>query len=543
MAELTPNQSDEGAQSSDPVKRPGLLRSSAVVSSATMVSRVLGLLRDVVLAALVGASSNADAFFVAFKIPNFLRRLFAEGAFAQAFVPVLSDTREQGGKAAVQALVDRVAGVLGGTLLVLTAVIIVASPVVATVFAPGFHRDPAKLALTAELIRITFPYLFLISLTGFAGGILNAHGRFAVPAFTPVLLNLSLIAAALLVAPTLAEPVYGLAWGVFVAGCLQLLFQLPALYGIGLVPRPRWDTQYAGVRRILSLMVPALFGVSVSQINLLLDTVLASLLPTGSVSWLYYSDRLTELPLGVFAIAIATVILPALSAQKSQIEQNGDLRAFSATLNWAITAVLLIALPATVALALLAGPILITLFHYGEFSAADVAMARVSLLAYTMGLTAFMLIKVLAPGFYARQDMKTPVRIGIIAMVANMVMNPLFIFPLMWQFNVGHAGLALATSASAWLNALLLWRGLRREGVLQTAHAQRGLLLRCVLAVLIMAVGLTLISPNQTWWLAQGLWLRAFTMLGMVLAGGCVYVGGLLLLGVRPRDLRSPSAA
>lgn len=543
MAELTPNKSHHGAESSDPVKRHGLLRSSAVVSSATMVSRVLGLLRDVVLAALVGASSNADAFFVAFKIPNFLRRLFAEGAFAQAFVPVLSDTREQGGKAAVQALVDRVAGVLGGTLLVLTAVIIVAAPVVATVFAPGFYRDPAKLALTAELIRITFPYLFLISLTGFAGGILNAHGRFAVPAFTPVLLNLSLIAAALLVAPTLAEPVYGLAWGVFVAGCLQLLFQLPALYGIGLVPRPRWDTQYAGVRRILSLMVPALFGVSVSQINLLLDTVLASLLPTGSVSWLYYSDRLTELPLGVFAIAIATVILPALSAQKSQIEQNGDLRAFSATLNWAITAVLLIALPATVALAILAGPILITLFQYGEFSATDAAMARVSLLAYTMGLTAFMLIKVLAPGFYARQDMKTPVRIGIIAMVANMVMNPLFIFPLMWQFNVGHAGLALATSASAWLNALLLWRGLRREGVLQATHAQRGLLLRCVLAVLIMGIGLAFISPSQSWWLAQGLWQRAITMLGVVLAGGFLYVAGLFCLGVRSRDLRSPSAA
>ncbi len=540
---MSADNASETVQPSLEVKGRGLLRSSAVVSSATMVSRVLGLLRDVVLAALVGASSNADAFFVAFKIPNFLRRLFAEGAFAQAFVPVLSDTREQGGKVAVQALIDRVAGVLGGTLLVLTAITILAAPVVATVFAPGFHRDPAKLALTAELIRITFPYLFLISLTGFAGGILNAHGRFAVPAFTPVLLNLSLIAAALLVAPTLAEPVYGLAWGVFVAGCLQLLFQLPALYGIGLVPRPRWDTQYAGVRRILSLMVPALFGVSVSQINLLLDTVLASLLPTGSVSWLYYSDRLTELPLGVFAIAIATVILPALSAQKSQIEQNGDLRAFSATLNWAISAVLLIALPATVALAILAGPILITLFQYGEFSAADAAMARVSLLAYTLGLTAFMLIKVLAPGFYARQDMKTPVRIGIIAMVANMVMNPLFIFPLMWQFNVGHAGLALATSASAWLNALLLWRGLRREGVLQAAHAQRGLLLRCVVAVLIMAVSLVLISPNQTWWLAQGLWPRALAMLGIVLAGGLVYVVGLLLLGVRPRDLRSPSAA
>jgi len=508
-----------------------------------MSSRVLGLARDVVLAALVGASSNADAFFVAFKIPNFLRRLFAEGAFAQAFVPVLSDTREQGGQAAVRALIDRVAGVLGGTLVLLTALIVAAAPLVATIFAPGFHSDPAKLALTAELIRITFPYLFLISLTGFAGGILNAHGRFAVPAFTPVLLNLSLIVAAMWIAPTLTEPVYGLAWGVFVAGCLQLLFQLPALFGLGLVPRPRWDTQHAGVRRILSLMVPAMFGVSVSQINLLLDTVLASLLPAGSVSWLYYSDRLTELPLGVFAIAIATVILPTLAAQKGKIEQDGDLRAFSATLHWAIAMVLLIALPATIALAILAGPILITLFQYGAFSADDAAMARVSLLAYTLGLTAFMLIKVLAPGFYARQDMRTPVKIGIIAMVANMIMNPLFIFPLMWQFHVGHAGLALATSASAWLNALLLWRGLRREGVLNTVHLQRGLLLRSVVAVAIMGMGLVLLSPDQLWWLHQDLWVRVYSLLGMVLVGGLLYFGGLLLLGVRPKDLRSPSLA
>jgi len=265
-------------------KPRGLLHSSAIVGGATLVSRVLGLVRDVVLANLVGATSNADAFFVAFKIPNFLRRLFAEGAFAQAFIPVFTETREQGGKAAVQALIDRVAGVLGGTLLLLTALTILAAPVVALVFAPGFSRDPGKLALTADLIRLTFPYLFLISMTGFAGGILNAYGRFGVPALTPVLLNLSLIAAALLLAPGFEEPVYALALGVFIAGLLQLLFQFPALYGLELVPRPRWDTAYPGVRRIMTLMVPALFGVSVSQINLLLDTVLASLLPAGSVS-------------------------------------------------------------------------------------------------------------------------------------------------------------------------------------------------------------------------------------------------------------------
>ena len=261
-----------------------LVRSSAVVGVATLLSRVLGLLRDVVLANLIGASSNADAFFVAFKIPNFLRRLFAEGAFAQAFVPVLAQTREQGGNAAVRELIDRVAGMLGGVLTGLTVLTVMASPLVAVVFAPGFLRDPAKLALTGDLIKLTFPYLLLISLTGFAGAILNSYQRFAVPALTPILLNLSLIAAALWVAPGFDEPVVALALGVLIAGFAQLLFQLPALAAIDLVPRPRWAPRHEGVRRILILMVPALFGVSVSQINLLLDTVLASLLPSGSVS-------------------------------------------------------------------------------------------------------------------------------------------------------------------------------------------------------------------------------------------------------------------
>ncbi len=484
MAEdLTPTPSEAGTN-----QQRGLLHSSAVVGGGTLVSRVLGLVRDIVLANLVGATSNADAFFVAFKIPNFLRRLFAEGAFAQAFIPVFADTREQGGQAAVKALIDRVAGVLGGTLLILTTVTILAAPLVALVFAPGFSKDPAKLALTAELIRITFPYLVLISMTGFAGAILNAYGRFGVPAFTPVLLNLSLIAAAVFLAPTLEEPVYALAIGVFIAGLLQLLFQLPSLHSLSLTPRPRWDVRYPGVRRIMVLMVPALFGVSVSQINLLLDTVLASLLPAGSVSWLYYSDRLTELPLGIFAIAIATVILPTLSAQRVQADSNAGAKAFSATLHWAVGLVLLLGIPAAVALLVLAEPILVTLFQYGAFGEDDVAKAAWSLRAYTLGLTAFMLIKVLAPGYYARQDMKTPVRVGIIAMVANMIMNPLLIFPLLWAFDLGHVGLALATSLSAWLNAGMLYRGLRRDG---TLTASPGVVLatkRVLCALVAMAV-------------------------------------------------------
>ena len=505
-----------------------------MVGSATMISRVLGLLRDVVLANLIGANGNADAFFVAFKIPNFLRRLFAEGAFAQAFVPVLADTREKGGFAAVRELVDRVAGVLGGTLLLLTVLTIMASPVVATIFAPGFLRDPAKLALTGDLIKLTFPYLFLISLTGFAGAILNSYQRFAIPALTPVLLNLCLIASALWFAPHFEEPVVALALGVLVAGFAQLLFQVPALAGIGLVPRPRWAPRHEGVKRILLLIVPALFGVSVSQINLLLDTVLASLLPTGSVSWLYYSDRLTELPLGVFAIAIATVILPTLSGQRARADDP----AFANTLAWAIRSVLLIAIPATLALAVLAEPVLATLFQYGAFSEGDRMMAAASLRAYTLGLGAFMLIKVLAPGFYAREDMRTPVRIGIIAMGANMILNVAFVLPLMWWFNLGHVGLALATSVSAWLNAVLLFRGLGREAVLPGNLLLGKWIIQTGVASAAMIVVLLWMMPEDALWASWSWWQRAIQLGVLCASGMVVFAASLFLSGVRSGDLR-----
>jgi len=513
---------------------PKLVRSSAVVGGATMLSRVLGLLRDVVLANLIGANGNADAFFVAFKIPNFLRRLFAEGAFAQAFVPVLADTREKGGREAVRDLIDRVAGMLGGTLLLLTLITVMASPLVATLFAPGFLRDPEKLALTGDLIKLTFPYLLLISLTGFAGAILNSYQRFAVPALTPVILNLCLIGAALWAAPRFDEPVVALSLGVLVAGFAQLLFQVPALAGIGLVPRPRWAPGHEGVRRILLLMVPALFGVSVSQINLLLDTVLASLLPSGSVSWLYYSDRLTELPLGVFAIAIATVILPTLSGQRARADDP----AFASTLAWAIRSVLLIAVPATLALAVLAEPLLATLFQYGAFSAEDRTMAAASLRAYTLGLGAFMLVKVLAPGFYAREDMRTPVRVGIIAMVSNMVLNVAFVFPLMTMFNMGHVGLALATSVSAWLNAGLLYRRLRREAVLPATTVPLKWLLQIGLASTAMTLVLWWMLAGQGDWATWVWWERAIQLGLLCLTGLGVFAASLLVLGVRPADLR-----
>ncbi|PDH35667.1 MAG: murein biosynthesis integral membrane protein MurJ [Halieaceae bacterium MED-G26] len=517
----------------------GLLGSSFVVSIGTMLSRVLGLVRDVVLANLLGAAPNADAFFVAFKIPNFLRRLFAEGAFSQAFVPVLTETREQGSHEAVRHLVDRVAGVLGGSLFVLTALAMVMAPWVALIFAPGFSRDVAKLALTADLIVWTFPYLLLISLTGFCGAILNTYGRFAVPAYTPVLLNLSLITAAVVWAPMMPEPALGLAMGVTLAGVVQLLFQLPSLRALKLTPRPVWDTKDEGVRKILMLMVPALFGVSVSQINLLFDTVLASLLPDGSVAWLYYSDRLTELPLGVFAIAIATVILPTLSALNTRAEPEE----FTQTLAWAMRNVLLIAVPATVALWLLAEPILATLFQYGAFTDRDVEMAAASLRAYTVGLGGFMLIKVLAPGYYARQDMKTPVKIGIIAMVSNMVLNVLFVFPLMWYFEMGHVGLALATSVSAWINAGLLYLGLRRGGISLTGVFEAKFVARLVVAVSMMGIAVSMMSPAVSLWLTADLSWRVGQMTLLVFVGMASFAMVLAVLGFKLNEVRGPRAA
>lgn len=531
--------SSSDTSKTEATSKRGLLGSSFVVSIGTMLSRVLGLVRDVVLANLLGAAPNADAFFVAFKIPNFLRRLFAEGAFSQAFVPVLTETREQGSHEAVRHLVDRVAGVLGGSLFVLTALAMVMAPWVALIFAPGFSRDVAKLALTADLIVWTFPYLLLISLTGFCGAILNTYGRFAVPAYTPVLLNLSLITAAVVWAPTMPEPALGLAMGVTLAGVVQLLFQLPSLRALKLTPRPVWDTKDEGVRKILMLMVPALFGVSVSQINLLFDTVLASLLPDGSVAWLYYSDRLTELPLGVFAIAIATVILPTLSALNTRAEPEE----FSQTLAWAMRNVLLIAVPATVALWLLAEPILATLFQYGAFTDRDVEMAAASLRAYTVGLGGFMLIKVLAPGYYARQDMKTPVKIGIIAMVSNMVLNVLFVFPLMWYFEMGHVGLALATSVSAWINAGLLYLGLRRGGISLTGVFEAKFVARLVVAVSMMGIAVSMMSPAVSLWLTADLSWRVGQMTLLVFVGMASFAIVLAVLGFKLNEVRGPRAA
>lgn len=516
-------------QQSKSGKSVGLLRSSAIVGVMTMLSRVLGLARDVVVASYFGASGSADAFFVAFKIPNFLRRLFAEGAFSQAFVPVLSEYRSQRDLKAVQQLVNYVAGTLGSVLIAITVLAVVGAPMLTAMFAPGFYMgDTAKFELAAEMLRITFPYLLLISLTAFAGAVLNSYERFAIPAFTPVLLNISLICSAIFLSPLFDPPVLALAWGVMIAGVVQLVFQLPFMARIHLLPRPAWGWKDEGVRRILKLMVPALFGVSVTQINLLLDTVLASFLQTGSVSWLYYSDRLAELPLGVFGIAIATVILPSLS--RKHAERTGE--QFSSTLNWAMQMVMLIGIPAAVALFVLAEPMLITLFHYGALTERDVMMASMSLRAYSCGLLAFMLIKVLATGYFSRQDTKTPVKIGIQAAVANMVFNLILIGPL------AHVGLAAATAMSAFLNAGLLLHGLLKSGVFSWAAGWWSQLLRMLIANLLMGITIFWLMAPGAEWLQMGLWQRIGEMSLLVVTGVLVYVVVMIVCGLRVCHLR-----
>ena len=395
-----------------------LLRSTFTVGGMTLLSRVFGLLRDITLATIFGASGGTDAFLVSFKIPNFMRRLFGEGAFSLAFVPVLAEYREKHDKEVLKDMINHVAGTFGGFLMILSILGMVFAPALVYLFAPGFADNTEQMQLTADLLRITFPYIFFIALVAFAGSILNSFQQFAIPAFTPVILNLCLIGSAYFLAPYFDEPLMALAWGVALAGISQLLIQFPSLIKLGLMPVPKIKRGHQGVKKIIRLMIPAIFGSSVAQINLLLDTIIASFLITGSVTWLYYSDRLLEFPLGVLGIAIATVILPTLSQQHARASAEQ----FNHTLNWALRLVSLITIPACVGLFILAGPILASLFEYGKFTASDTYFSSLSLMAYMLGLPALISIKILAPGFYARQDTKTPVRIGIMAMVCVMVL-------------------------------------------------------------------------------------------------------------------------
>ncbi len=503
-----------------------LFKSTVIVSSMTLISRILGFVRDMLIARIFGVDVATDAFFVAFKIPNFFRRLFAEGAFAHAFIPVLADYKEQGSKADLKVFVDKTAGTLAGLLMLLTLIGVVVAPVLILLLAPGFAWQGSQYELAVLLLKITFPYLLFISLVAFAGAILNAHDKFAIPALTPVLLNISMIVAAIWFAPLMEQPIVALAWGVFAAGIIQVCFQIPSLMRLGLLPRFRWGYNDPGVKKTISLMLPAIFSVSVTQINLLLDTLVASFLTVGSVSWLYYSDRLVEFPLGMLGLALGTVILPKLAKDYA----TEDKKVFSYSLDWGLRLALLIGMPATIGLILLAEPMLSTLFQYKEFSWNDVHYAGLSLRAYAVGLLGYLLIKVLVPGFTARKDMKTPVRYGFYAMFVSLGLDVVLVFPL------AHAGLALATSLGAFFNAALLLYQLLKKNIYRPVKGWWVFSLRILLASAAMSMVLYYFV-DANWWNQWHSGDRIINLFKWILIGLLTYIVTLVLTGLKLRDL------
>lgn len=492
----------------------------------TIVSRISGLVRDVVMANILGPGALADAFFVAFRIPNFLRRIFAEGAFSQAFIPVFSELTERNTPEA-KSFVSAASGMLGAITLVLTALGILFAPTLVRIFAPGFLDDPEKFAVTVNALRIMFPYLFCVSLVAMSAAVLNTVNRFAIPAVTPVLLNVCLILAMWLLLPLLDNAAQALAYGVLIAGFAQIFFQLPSLKKEGFLTWPQLQRKNKSVRKVFSLILPATFSVSVAQINMLVNTYLASFLVTGSISWLYFSDRLMEFPVGVFGIALATVVLPSLSREYTL----GSISSFSAMLDWALRWVLVIAVPATAALYMLATPLLTTIFQYNEFSTQDVEMSAIALQAFAVGVCGFIFVKVLAPGFFARQDTKTPMQIAVISVLVNVLCSIVLV-----RF-MAHAGLALAISIAAWVNAALLFTVLLKRGIFIPQPGWFWFSARVLIAVAAMGICLFSLDQSALQWYEQTFAQRTGHLMMLVVVGGGAYLLTLVCLGVRPRQL------
>ena len=503
-----------------------LLKSTAIVSLMTFVSRISGLIRDVVMANILGPGALADAFFVAFRIPNFLRRIFAEGAFSQAFVPVFSELTVRNTHEAKQ-FVNASAGILALSTLALSILGIIFAPAIVSVFAPGFIDDHEKFSVTVNSLRIMFPYLFFISLVAMSAGVLNTVNRFAVPAVTPVLLNICLILAMWFLLPILDNAAQALAVGVLIAGFVQLIFQFPSLIKEGYFPIPTIDRNNKSVKKVFGLMLPAIFSVSVAQVNMLVNTFLASFLVTGSVSWLYFSDRLMEFPVGVFGIALATVVLPSLSKENT----TGTKESFSMMLDWALRWVIVIAVPATFALYLLSIPLLTTIFQYNAFTVDDVYMSSLALKAFAVGVCGFIFIKVLAPGYFARQDTKTPMQIGVIAVVVNVILSIILVKTMQ------HTGLALSISIAAWVNAILLYAVLIQRDIYRPQAGWLWFLLRVSFAVTVMVFCLVSLNQSDEVWFAQSLWQRVWHLSLMVFAGASSYAISLFVCGIRPRQL------
>ncbi len=513
-----------------------LLRAAATVSGLTLLSRITGLIRENLIATVFGASALTDAFFVAFRLPNLLRRLFAEGAFSQAFVPMLAERRlqaEQGNAGGAREFVSRVASALFWVLLAITILGMAGAPLLVWLMASGLSADLEAHSAAIAMTRFMFPYILLISLVALSAGILNTWKKFAIPAFTPVLLNVSIIAAALLVAPRVEPAIYALAAGVLLGGVAQLAIQIPALARLGMLPRISLNPLKAfadpDVRAVVSKMAPAVLAVSVAQISLVINTHIASRLTPGSVSWVSFGDRLMEFPTALLGVALGTVLLPSLS-RASQLQERAQ---YNELLDWGLRLCVLLAVPCTVGLGLMAEPLTALLFHYGRFSAHDVEMTRLAVLAYSTGLVGLIAVKVLAPGFYAQQDIRTPVRIALIVLAATQLLN-LLLVP--W---LQHAGLALSISLAAWLNAGLLLLGLTRRGSFRPAAGWGAFLFKVLGAALVMAALLWVSVPRFDWIALQAApWSRAACTLGLVAVAAMIYAAVLLAAGIRPRDFR-----
>lgn len=512
-----------------------IFKSTSVVGISTLISRVMGLVRDMVYSQTFGAGALMDAFLVAYKIPNFLRRLFAEGSFSQSFVPVISEYKITRSQQDVRELIAGVAGTLGVVLLIVTIIGVIAAPLIVLLFAAGFTKEPGKFELTVAMLRWTFPYILFISLTALFSGVLNSYQKFAIPAFTQVVMNVVMVVFALLIAPHTSNPGVTLAIGVFVSGILQVAFQLPTVRRLGLLAWPQWRPAAAGVVQIGKLMLPGIVGSSMAQVSLLLDVTIASFLITGSITWLYYADRLMEFALGVFSIALATVILPALAA----FHASKSTERFSATLDWALRLVIVLVVPAAVALLVFAGPLTVTIFGYGKFDARALTMTTYGLMAYSWGLLGFSLVKVLAPGYFARQDTRTPVRAAVIALAVNMAMNVGIVLPAKWLgFPYPHVLLATSTCMSAAVNTFLLWRGLRAQGVYRPLPGWPVLLLRVGLASATMAALLWWFGHDLQAWIDLRALQRAMRLALCIAAGGAVYFAALYVAGMRPSQIK-----
>lgn len=494
----------------------------------TLVSRITGLARESLKATFFGAGLAMDAFEVAFRLPNILRRMFAEGAFSQAFVPILSEYSRQRGGEATRDLVGKVAGLLALVLLGVTAIGVLAAPWLVYVLASGFAATPGKVELTATMIRIVFPYIFFVSLVSLAGGVLNVYRRFAIPAFTPVLLNVSVIGAALFLSRYFDPPILALAWGVFIGGVAQLAFQIAPLARIGMLARPRLDFRDPGVRRILLLMGPAVIGVSAAQISALINTQLAALLGDGRISWITYADRLMEFPSALLGVALGTVLLPSLS--KHHADDNPV--EYSALLDWGLRLAFLLALPAAIALWLLSIPLVATLYQYGKFGIEDAWQTRAALLGYSVGLLALILVKILAPGFYARQHMRTPVTIAFVTVLVTQTLAVILMWPM------GHAGLTLATSLGAFVNAGALFWFLRRRGHYVPSAGWWLFLGKLAVALVVLGGTLYWLNAPASTWFAAGAWERIARLAGLVVAGAAAYFATLYALGFRIADFR-----